>query len=49
VLFLTLDAGASFALAQQAAELRQNRGKCAVITAQRLSLLSGAALSQQYA
>jgi hypothetical protein len=47
--FLTLGAGASFALGQEAAEMRQNRGKCAVIMAQQPRLFCGAALAQQCA
>jgi hypothetical protein len=47
VLFLTGSVGASFALRQEVGELRQNRGNCAVIMAQPLSLFSRAALQQQ--
>jgi hypothetical protein len=48
-LFLTLIAGASFALGQEAAEMRQNRGKCAVIMAQQPRFFSAAALAQHFA
>jgi hypothetical protein len=35
-------------LAQEAAELRQNRGKCAVMMAQQPKLFGDAALAQQF-